>query len=244
VSDEWTERLSDYVDDELGWRERRRLEGHLRDCSDCRVTLAELRAVVEHARRLPHRPPVADLWPGIAERLSSKRQAGAASRWASLRQAGLHIHLTLPQLAFGAALLIAAASGVLWVTRHRVVESPADTTARAATDARVREAPAAQPDDGPYRTAALPSRSATLDRQYDLAMADLQAILAQERGRLDPHTVDVFQRSLATMDRAIGEARQAVAREPGDEYLHAHLEAARRRKLDLLRRAVAMMQPS
>ena len=67
--DTWTGRLSEYLDDTLAGSERAALDAHLAGCAACRATLDELRRVVARARGLEDRPPAADLWPGIAERI-------------------------------------------------------------------------------------------------------------------------------------------------------------------------------
>ena len=43
----WTDKLSDYVDDELSVSDREMLEAHIATCDDCRETVAELRRVME-----------------------------------------------------------------------------------------------------------------------------------------------------------------------------------------------------
>lgn len=57
MTDKWTDRLSDYIDDELDPEERRALEAHLAGCAVCRETLAELNAVVGRGAALEDRPP-------------------------------------------------------------------------------------------------------------------------------------------------------------------------------------------
>src|SRR3989442_7859509 len=66
TKDNWTDRLSEYVDGTLAVGERAALEAHLTGCAACAVTLEELRRVVARARALDDRPPAADLWPKIA----------------------------------------------------------------------------------------------------------------------------------------------------------------------------------
>jgi hypothetical protein len=75
---------------------------------------------------------------------------------------------------------------------------------------------------------------------YDAAVADLERILAEHRGRLDTATVRVLEQSLATVDRALARAQSALAGDPANPYLSAHVAATMRRKLDLLRRAAAL----
>jgi hypothetical protein len=66
-------------------------------------------------------------------------------------------------------------------------------------------------------------------------------VLAQGRGKLDTATVRVLEQNLATIDRAIAQAQQAVAADSANLYLNSHLAATMRRKLDLLRQAAALV---
>jgi hypothetical protein len=78
------------------------------------------------------------------------------------------------------------------------------------------------------------------DAQYDAAVVDLEKALKQGRGRLDAATVEVVEHNLQIIDQAIAQAREALAADPANTYLSGHLVEARRRKLDLLRRAAAL----
>jgi hypothetical protein len=86
--------------------------------------------------------------------------------------------------------------------------------------------------------AALPAGFA--ESQYDAAVTDLQRALEQGRSRLDPKTVTIIERNLETIDRAIAEARQALAADPASVYLNDYLARTMRKKLDLLRQANAI----
>ena len=61
------------------------------------------------------------------------------------------------------------------------------------------------------------------DPVSDRAAVQLLDMLNQNRGTLNPRTVDVVTRNLATIDRAIEEARTALAADPGNESLRAIL---------------------
>jgi hypothetical protein len=88
----------------------------------------------------------------------------------------------------------------------------------------------ALPDDGLLAVA--------VARQgYDAAVAQLQEIIEERRAELDSVTVRVIEENLAAIDRAIDEARDALAADPANGYLSQHLAATMRRKVDLLRRA-------
>jgi hypothetical protein len=78
------------------------------------------------------------------------------------------------------------------------------------------------------------------DAQYDAAVADLEKALKAGRGHLDASTISVVEHNLQIIDQAINQAREALAADPANSYLSSHLVEARRRKLDLLRRATAL----
>src|SRR5918995_610960 len=63
MSDQWMDRLSEYLDDELAEGERIAVEAHLQSCDECSAVLADLRQVVARARVLESRAPTVDLWP-------------------------------------------------------------------------------------------------------------------------------------------------------------------------------------
>ena len=50
----------------------------------------------------------------------------------------------------------------------------------------------------------------------------------------------MVEHNLQIIDQAISQAREALAGDPANTYLSSHLVEARRRKLDLLRRATAL----
>ena len=76
MSHQWTDRLSEYLDDELPPGERSALEEHLRHCAACGAVLADLKRIVTRARGLEDQPPERDLWPGIAARKIDARVRG------------------------------------------------------------------------------------------------------------------------------------------------------------------------
>ena len=80
----------------------------------------------------------------------------------------------------------------------------------------------------------------TADAQYDAAVQDLEKALKAGRGRLDVSTISIVEHNLQIIDQAINQAREALAADPANSYLSSHLVEARRRKLDLLRRATAL----
>jgi hypothetical protein len=76
---------------------------------------------------------------------------------------------------------------------------------------------------------------------YDAAVADLERILQDGRGRLDSTTVRVLEQNLAVIDAAMAQARRAVAADSANLYLNSHLAETMRRKLVLLRQAASLV---
>src|SRR6185503_9152822 len=65
--------------------------------------------------------------------------------------------------------------------------------------------------------------------RYDTAIEDLERILAQNRSRLSPTTVQVVEKNLALIDGAIEDARRALAADPASPYLNDHLAETMKR---------------
>ena len=227
AQDQWTDKLSDYLDDELAPGERAALEAHLASCGECSGTLDELREVVARAGAVPPRPPAADLWPAIAPRLerSPEPQLGRSTVTPfPPRTAVRRFSFTVPQLvAAGLALMVMSGGGV-WVLQHggRATDTP--SVLASAPDADSGVAPAA-----------------LADPRYDEAIADLEQALRAGRGDLDAGTIKILEANLDAIDKAIDQSRRALAADPANVYLNNHLADSRQRKLALLRRATAMV---
>ena len=237
MHEQWTDRLSEYLDDELPATERQAVEAHLAGCPDCTRTLQELTRIVATASSLRPEPPQTDLWDGIAGRLSAS-SAGSGARFG--RGITRRFAFTMPELAAAAVLLatLSGAAGALLMTQMQ--RSQGQRFAGAGVDA-TSAAPivAVASDDAPG--ADLMPAVSFADVQYDAAVVDLERALENGRRRLDETTVSVVEQNLSIIDRAIAEARSALLADPSNSYLSGHLVEARRRKLDLLRRTAALM---
>ena len=248
MHEEWTDKLSDYLDGELSEAESRAVEAHLRDCVQCAGVLNDLKRVVARAQASGQagRPPQADLWAGIAERIDARHAPDAIAglpspvgKVAAFRgRASRRIAFTLGQLAAAAALVAAVSGGIAWQLRPvsgAPERAPYDRSQAAADVGRpFRAAEPGAEDAGRVETVGL------ADAQYDAAVVDLEKALKAGRGKLDPSTVAVVEHNLQIIDQAISQAREALAGDPANTYLSSHLVEARRRKLDLLRRATAL----
>jgi anti-sigma factor RsiW len=211
MSDQWTDRLSEYLDGDLAEPDRAALEAHLDTCPDCADTLAGLRRIVMRARSLDDRQPDGDLWSGVAVRI------GVASR-------RRRIAFSVPQLLAAGVALAVLSGGGAWLLHP----DPAGV-------AGVQPTPAPA---GPVQVATVGTATA---RGYDAAVDDLERVLAEGRGRLDTATVRVLEQNLAIIDRAIAQARRAVAADSSNLYLNSHLAETMRRKIDLLRQAATLV---
>src|SRR5262245_62081749 len=121
MTDIWTDRLSEYLDDELTAEDRVEIERHVAGCDRCRDVLADLGAVVGRMRALEDVPPARDLWPGIA---------GEIGRQSPRR----HFTFSVPQLAAAAVFISLISALSVWAVlgRDRVGNSqPAEQPERA-----------------------------------------------------------------------------------------------------------------
>ena len=164
--------------------------------------------------------PARDLWPGVQARLEPR--AAVVTRTFTF---------TLSQLAVAASFLIAVAAGLTWLATNR----PAFTDGGPAQ--KVIQA-SGEPMGGVPAGEVVQANFA--DAQFNAAVEDLERILREERGRLDPRTVLILERNLKAIDSAINEARMALETDPANQFLNSHLADARRRKLDLLRHATEL----
>jgi hypothetical protein len=79
--------------------------------------------------------------------------------------------------------------------------------------------------------------SARAGAAFDLAVGELEQVLAQGRSRLEPKTLKIIEDNLRVIDRAIAEARAAIAADPANGYLSGQVAANMHRKLEILRSA-------
>ena len=208
MNDQWTNRLSEYIDGDLDNEERVALEAHLATCGSCYATLAELRQVVARAQSLEDSAPATDLWTGIARAI--RRAQAPARRDRPVRR---RFSLTVGQLLAASIALVLLSGGSVWLAfQQRPTDASVSTPQQTITPV------------------------ATWTRSTDAAIADLQAALVQNEKRLDTATVRIVRKNLAVIDRAIAEARIALRNDPGNAYLNLHLATTMRRKVELLRR--------
>lgn len=217
----WTDRLSEYMDGELGSAERAALEARLAEDAELRELLEQLQAVKRAARSAPrHRAPTAELWAGIEARLERRAEVSGAGGAATSVDHRRRWMFTLPQLAAAAGIVL-----LLGVSLGRLT----DGTAGPGTSPAVTQ------------TATESTTPAATTQSYATFVADLEQRLDAGRDVLQPETARVIEESLAKIDSAIAQARTALDNDPNNAYLNQHLASAKARKLRLLEDATALI---
>jgi len=122
----WTDRLSEYIDDELQPGERLALEQHLLDCAACRAVIEDLQRVTARAREAEDTAPDRDLWPGIAPALPPS----------AIRERRLS--LSIPQALAASVLLVLVSGLTVWsyLERDRGLAGNTPATVASETDMR------------------------------------------------------------------------------------------------------------
>jgi anti-sigma factor RsiW len=194
------------------------LTGSDRADLECHLeTCADCRQVLEELSRvLSSARSLSDVPPAV------NLWAGIATAIASASSVR-KVSFSLPQL-IAASVLLSLVSGLsvwIWLDRGRpdgatLVRSSAHSAGRAGS---------------------------TAHETYDRAVADLLQAVDEGRDRLGPRTVEVLVRSLGTIDRAIGEARAALEKDPENAFLSVHLVRERQRKLAVLRQLQNFAEP-
>lgn len=204
--------LNDFADGMLDAPDAQAVGAHLERCTTCSTEFANLkRTLVTIAAGASVASVPDDLFKQIS---SSIAPAVALQRSASTRR---EYRFSMPALAAAASLLIVASvSATLYIDRQRE-ETEADTTVA------IGASPVLQ-------------LTAT-DAQFVPGVEALERQLQSQRDMLQPQTIVIIERSLATIDSALVEARAALIADPANAALRDVLETTYRQKLDFLTRA-------
>jgi anti-sigma-K factor RskA len=215
--------LDDYVTGELTEDARAPVAEHIAGCEICSAEAENLKQILARAAELPKSiDPPADAWSTIRQTIERDALALAP------RHSYADQKLTPWRLAAAGLIVAALSSGgtFLYVTR--------DTQETQATS------PSTTRGETPASLVAF-----TLEENNYLRTASiLQDLLDSQQGALAPETVAQLKASLRTIDEAILEARNALARDPANKMLIEMLSASYRQKVDLLRRSTEMTRGS
>jgi hypothetical protein len=237
--------LNDYVEGLLTGDVTRTVDLHLAACDKCSGRLEALTVLLSELAELPDdATPARDLWSGVRAEIEAGMGQGEEEIQGVLADEDIAIPIQRGRSAgtrrfsFSAAQLLAASvvltllsGGSVWMA----LTGGADEAVVAATDIT----PVAESSGG--SGSILPAMQvATM--QYEQAIASLESILEQGRDRLDPQTIATIEASLGIIDRAIGEARQALIDDPNNPALSRLLIKHEQSKLRVLRQASAAVQ--
>jgi hypothetical protein len=219
--------LDDYVTGELPEDARPAVAEHIAGCEICRAEAEGLRKIVARAAELPKsiEPPGA-AWESIRSTIERDKAAFAVNRD---RQS--HVFWTRPWVMAAAILLVAVLSSTgtaLYLSERGSPERAGAVASRS----------------GDSATPATLAAFTIEENTYLRNVAVLQDMLDQQEGSLAPETVAQLKASLRTIDEAILEARNALARDPANKTLIEMLSGTYRQKMDLMRRTAEMTRGS
>ena len=231
TQDRWIDRISPHIEGDLTAEETAELEAHLSGCPACRAVHDEMLAVIADAGRLPLRQPPRDLWPEIRARLDEgdrtrAEEADVIELPTAVRREdrSRRVELTHRQLIAASIVLVALSAAITtWLGPDLGGAPP------------VAVAPPPEAD------AVTMVSSTVLPPDLSAELQQLETALADARAGLDPNTVRVLERNLAVIERAIAESREALALDPGNDFLAGHLERSYQRKVEYLRDAARVI---
>lgn len=218
---DWIDRASEYLDGELSPEELSEFERELDRSEELSRVVAELRQVVKRAERLGPRPPRKGLWTEIAARI--QRKPSLVGSRPSSQRVGRRYSLTLTQLVAAGLATVIVSGALAWgsVSLDRA----------GLVDSRDRGFPSAS-----FAASASPEAPG-----YEMAISELEETLREGQEVLDSATIRVLEESLISINRAIEDARRALAADSSDLFVNRHLRRALRRKRELLQAAQEMM---
>jgi len=211
--------LDDYVTGDLAEDARAPVADHVAICAACSAEVDSLRRILARASELPAAiEPPAEAWSNIREAILREEKAVATpiDRVAMLRRRPMMIGAA-------AAILVAVLSSTVTAIYLNSRQPSGVTTVRAV-------------DTTPATLAVFTIE----ENNYLRTAAALQDVLDQQESVLAPETVAQLKASLRTIDEAILEARNALARDPSNKLLVEMLSANYKQKVDLLRRSTEM----
>lgn len=262
--------LGAYMERDLDVADQTWMAQHRAECAACDTMARELEQLVADAAALPDIAPPRDLWTGIEARLETPVIAlpGASRAAPGAVAVPRQRTVSVKWLAVAATLLVAVSSGVTWqIARSRTdlrggaadssngvsavatgpasvaaTDSLAAPTIAAPTAELVVSSPAALSSAGARTTRLAGTGDDAVDANstYEREISALRHIVDERFTELDPATVTELRRNLDIIDRAIGDSRAALARDPRSGVVSAQLDRALQAKLDLLRRVALL----
>jgi anti-sigma-K factor RskA len=216
--------LDDYVTGELSEDARGPVAGHIAACEICAAEVESLKKIIARAADLPKSiDPPAESWSNIHAAIERDKVAVAAHDAGSTSGFWRRPY----SLAAAAALVavLSSAGTVFYMSSHGDGSSSNSVATNGGTPATL-------------------VAFTIEENNYLRNVAVLQDLLDQQQALLAPETVAQLKASLRTIDEAILEARNALARDPANKMLIEMLSGTYRQKVDLLRRTAEMTRGS
>lgn len=203
--------LDEYLAGHLAAATSAAFDAHLAGCRACQALVADVRAIRSVARTLGPIEPPAHVWRHVRARVSAE----APPRTSLLDRLGFS---GFQPLAAAAALALVV-SGLSWIGVRLTDTPPAPSNAASGV---------------------LPEFELA-EAEYTDAIARLEEAADAAGPRLDALTSETLRSGIDDIDIAIDDARDALAREPGDALSQEHLLDALGSKVALLQDTVAML---
>jgi anti-sigma factor RsiW len=216
----------DYVDGGLTGSALTDFEAHLPACAECRATVVDLRSIRNAARTLEPQLPPPQLWTRIAAAVETQARPSLLRRLLGI---GAGSNVWRPALAV--AMMLALLVSATWLAWRQVARD-GNPPAAAATATSASQAQALQSVESEMKLA---------EEHYTKAITSLEQITRSDNGSLDGQTAAVLQDNLTVIDRAIGESRAALQKEPASDLAQDSLFDALRSKVSLLQDTVSLI---
>ena len=228
--------VEDFLDGELSGESLKSFEKRLGADLPLRHLLDEIRDLRASIGALPTEAAVSErIWDGVLARIKDTPQerpldviplpsAGGGDRF------GRRLSFSVPQLAAAALVLVSLGSALTWSV---------STGSQMPPNAGV---PSGVVPAGSGAVAATASPIDALFAEYEASAAALMDVVENGASALTEETLQVVMESLAAIDTAVSEAREALREDPGSEMLNRILISNMQKKLDLLRNTAAAVQ--
>jgi len=216
--------LDDYVTGDLSDEVRAPVADHVAVCAICSAEVESLQRILERAADLPKSiDPPAEAWSNIRSTILREEKA-AESHTRSIARPFWQRPLVLGAAAAVVVAVLSSTVTALYLNSR-------------SASALAQRTPGSAVESG---TPATLAQFTVEENNYLRQASALQDLLDQQEAALAPETVAQLKASLRTIDEAILEARNALARDPSNKLLVEMLSANYKQKVDLLRRSTEM----
>jgi anti-sigma factor RsiW len=201
------------ADESLSAERRADVEAHLAACDECAADVARIAEFMKRSREATApvaEPPLGDLWSPIRARIEATKVVALDAASPRPRER------LLVWLAVAAAAAVVLATTL--VIRARPHEQQSTAIAQVA------------PDSSVFRAVVDSTKAYEAEAQILLDRLQIQ------RATMRPEAVAAVERNLRTVDVAIAELKDAIARDPNNPALRQLLATSYRQKVELLKR--------